>query len=182
MGFFGNIFGNKETLSTENVRKKIANYYVKNLSIIFGEHYEDILNGVDNKKKMIAELFVFRFWTAQFGFRIFSSQPVISEKIIEIIYNEGKLQMESIHKDEEVDIESELNKKYDDLIDSRWQEYDKVITENDSDSLPTMKLCGKLLDFSGGSDAGKLYLMSTDFLSHLNQIKQEAIKIGLLKS
>lgn len=150
----------------------------------YKEHYEEFLEEVENEKKVIAELFVFRAWTTQLGFRLFSSQPEISERIIESIIAQGKqLGKGMLNMMEQVDIENETNLEYMDLIDSRWQAFDKAFIDNKSSELPipTRQICGQLTEFCGIQDPAKFVWICTDFIAHLNQIKESAIENQLLK-
>lgn len=182
MGFFKSLFGNKNEVTLQNFNEKLdlgEHYYLMN----YQEHYVEFLQGVKNKNKVIAELFVLRAWTTQLGFRLFSSKPSISEKIIESIIAQGKqLGIGMLNGLENVDIEQEIGMQYMDLIDSRWQEYDKVFIDNKSSELPipTRQICGKLTDFCEIQDPFKFTWLCTDFISHLNKIKEQAIQSKLL--
>lgn len=182
MGIFDNLFGKKKSLSTENINKKlnIGEYFYL---MSYNNHYSEFLNGIENTNKVISELFVFRAWTTQFGFRLFSSQPEVSEEIIGEVYYQGKLGKELLNQLEQVDIEFETNREYDNLINSRWQEYDSVFikNKNSENPIPTRQICGKLTDFCDLRDPMKLIWISTDFIKQLDSIKHEAIKTGLLK-
>lgn len=182
MGLFHWLFAKNENLKPENINEKInlgQHFYL----MTYRNHYSEFLEGVENKKKVIAELFVFRAWTTQFGFRIFSSQPELSEMIIGQIFNQGKLGKGMLKQLEQVDIEKETNSEYVDLIDSRWQEYDKIFIENKNSEtpIPTRQICGKLTDLCDIQDPMKFMWICTDFIKHLDNIKQESLKTGLLK-
>ena len=166
----------------ENINEEIKlgqHFYLMN----YGQHYADFLEGVNNRKKVIAELFVFRAWTTQLGFRIFSSQPMLSEKIIGEVFNQGKLGKGILNQLEQVNIETETNRKYVDLVDSRWQDYDKVLIANKNSEMlmPARQICGKLTEFCDVHHPIKFYLICKDFIKHLDNIKQEALKSGLLE-
>ncbi|MCB9197413.1 MAG: hypothetical protein H6600_03070 [Flavobacteriales bacterium] len=182
MGLFDKLFGKKQPLTTENINEKlnIGEYFYL---MSYNEHYSEFLSGIDNKNKVIAELFVFRAWTTQFGFRLFSSQPEVSEEIIGQVFNQGKLGKGMLNQLEQVDIEVETNREYVDLMDSRWQDYDSVFIENKNSEtpIPTRQICGKLTDFCDIHDPMKFIWLCTDFIKQLDNIKQEALKTGLLK-
>ncbi len=182
MGLLGKLFGKQDTLTADNINERIKlgqHFYLMNYS----GHYSDFLDGVDNKKKTIAELFVFRAWTTQLGFRLFSSQPTLSEIIIGEVFNQGKLGKGMLSQLEQVDIEIETNEEYGDLVDSRWQAYDKIFIDhkNSETPVPSRQVCGKLTDFCDIKDPVKLMWLCKDFIKHLDTIKQEALKTGLLK-
>lgn len=182
MGLLDKLFGKKQPLTTENINEKlsIGEYFYL---MSYNEHYSEFLNGIENKNKVIAELFVFRAWTTQFGFRLFSSQPEVSEEIIGQVFNQGKLGKGMLNQLEQVDIEVETNREYVDLMDSRWQDYDSIFIENKNSEtpIPTRQICGKLTDFCDIHDPMKFIWLCTDFIKQLDGIKQEALKNGLLK-
>ncbi len=183
MGLFENLFSERNEITLENFNKKLklGEYFYL---MTYQEYYKNFLEGLNNKKKIISELFVFRGWTTQFGFRLFSSKPLISEKIIESIVAQGKqLGIRMLNELEQVDIEKETSMRYIDLIDSRWQEYDNMFIENKSSELPipTRQICGKLEDFCEIKDPAKFVWICNDFILHLNNIKEDAIQTGLLK-
>ena len=182
MGLLGKLLGKQNILMADNINEKInigQHYYL----MTYGDHYTDFLDGVDNKEQAIAELFVFRAWTTQFGFRLFSSQPMLSEQIIGEVFNQGKLGKGMLNQLEQVDIEFETGKEYVDLIDSRWQEYGNVFIDNKNSKtpIPTREICGKLTDLCSIQDPLKFMWICADFIKHLDSIKKEAIKVGLLK-
>lgn len=183
MGFLKKLFRTKSEITIQNFNEKLnlGNYfYLMN----YKEHYEEFLEGLENEERVIAELFVFRAWTTQLGFRFFSSQPEISEKIIESIIAQGKqLGKEMLKMMEQVDIEKETNLEYMDLIDSRWQAFDKAFIDNKSSELPipTRQICGQLTEFCDIHDPTKFVWICTDFIAHLNQIKETAIEEELFK-
>jgi len=87
MDLFKNQFGSK-TNNTPKDSSKIdfsKYFYIMNYS----KHYAEFLEGVPDKSKVISELFLFRAWTTQFGFRMFSPNEEISEKVIYEIVNQS---------------------------------------------------------------------------------------------
>lgn len=103
--------------------------------------------------------------------------------IIGQVLNQGKLGKVMLKNFEKVDIETETNSEYVDLVDGRWQEYDKVfiMNKNPNTPMPTLQICSKLIDFCEIQDPIKLTWICADFIKHLDSIKHEAIEIGLLK-
>ena len=182
MGLFRKLFSKKEEITTNNINEvlNLGEYFY---FMTYEEHYQEFLNGLTNKNKVISELFVFRGWTTQLGFRIFSSKPDISERIIGEIFNQGKLGKKLLAQLEHVDIEKETGEEYIDLVDNRWQIYDAEFINNKTDEnpIPTLQICSKLSDFCNINDPLKLALISIDFFKHLDKIKDDAIKCGLFK-
>lgn len=178
MRVFDKLFKKKKSIDIENL--DVGEYFYL---MSYNENYTEFLSGIENKNKVIAELFVFRAWTTQFGFRIFSSQPEVSEEIIEKVFNQGKLGKGMLSLLEHVDIEIETNREYVDLINNRWQEYDKMFIEhkNSEIPIPTREICSRFLDFCDVHSPIKFIWICTDFMKQLEIIKQKALKIGLLR-
>src|SRR5690606_35367873 len=104
MGLFDKLFGKKQPLTTENINEKLnIGEYCYLMS--YNEHYSEFLSGIDNKNKVIAELFDFRAWTTQVGFRLFSSHAEVSEEIIGQGINHGKIGKGMLNQLGQVDIE-----------------------------------------------------------------------------
>lgn len=182
MGFFDKLFGKKQKLTTKNIDEELdlgQYYFLMN----YNDHYSEFLDEIENKNKVISELYVFRAWTTQFGFRMFSSYPEISEKIIGQIFNQGKLGKGMLKDLEGVDIEFETKLEYAELIDKRWQKYDKkfIKNKNNKTPIPTTEICSKLTTLCDIHDPMKLMWICTDFINHLESIKEESLKVGLMK-
>lgn len=182
MGLFNRLFGKRKLVTTGNINEKlnIGEYFYL---MSYRKQYAEFLSGIENKNKVIAELFVFRAWTTQLGFRLFSLYPEISEEIIGEVFNQGEFGKRMLNELDQVDIEVETNQEYFDLMDSRWQEYDRVFISNRNaeNPIPTRQICGKLTDFCDVRNPVKFFEICTDFITQLNRIKQDALKIGLLK-
>lgn len=148
----------------------------------YKEHYQEFLSGVSNKSKVISELFLFRAWTTQFGFRIFSSHENVSEKIIYEVVNLGNtLGKGTLLILEGIDIEKTLNNEFISLLESRWQEYDKVvICYRNEVAIPTRQIISKVCDQCNIKDPMKFVWLCIDFLSHMEQIKKESLSLGIL--
>lgn len=148
----------------------------------YRKHYSKKLGNHINKK-IISELFLFRAWTSQFGYTIFSSDPKISEKIIYETINTlchfGLGVFEQIHH---FSIEKVFEADFMDLIEERWRSYDLVVSTNPSrDKLPTIEIISQLCKWIDVSDPTVTYELSTDFLSQLDNIKKKAIELGILR-
>lgn len=182
MGFLKKLLGINSGITIQNFNEKLnlgEYFYLMN----YRDHYEKFLEGLENEERVIAELFVFRAWTTQLGFRLFSSNPEISEKIIESIIAQGKQLGIGMLNIMEVDIEKETNLEYMALINSRWQVFDKAFIDNKKSGLPipTRQICGQLTEFCEIQDPTKFVWICTDFIAHLNQIKEAAIETELFK-
>lgn len=169
-------------LSTDNVgdKLKIADFY---FLFKYREHYLDFLVDTNNQDRVISELFVFRAWTTQFGYRLFTSDHEISEKIIDLTFNLGQMGIGMLKLMDSVDLENEFSNDYQTIFDERWQQYDKLFIDyrDTEPPIPTWRICGGLMKFCNISDPIKYTWICEDFLKQLNEIKNEAINKGLFK-
>lgn len=181
----GDYFNAMNRISDENAQKEAERidigkyFYLMN----YGQHYSNFLESSPNKSVAIAELFIFRAWATQLGFRLFSSKPAVSEEIITQVFNQGKLGAAMFSKLENIDIQKILNKDYVTLMDERWQEYDRIFISQKSPEAPisTRQICGRVSDLCGVKDPIKFVWLTTDFVDHLAKIKIEAMQLGIFK-
>ena len=153
--------------------------------IDYKEHYSEILLGLkDNfmSNKRLAELLVFRAWTAQFGYRIFSTDEIISEKLIGETVNSCKyLGLGIFQKIHGFSVEAELDSDFITLIESRWREYDLMVsTMPKIDRIPTSEIISVLTWHLGISDPTITYKLSIDFLAQLDFLKKTALDLRIL--
>jgi hypothetical protein len=148
----------------------------------YRDHYADIL--VEHvTPRRLAELFLFRAWTAQFGYRIFSSNPEASEKLIGETVNASKhLGLGVFQQAHGFSVEAELGSDLLSLIEDRWRDYDVVVsTMPKADRLPTMEIVRVLTNRLDVTDPAVTYKLSMDFLFQLDLIKRTAMEIGVLQ-
>lgn len=130
----------------------------------------------------IAELYLFRGWATQFGYRIFSSDLEISESLIGETVNSTKyIGLDVFNKMHNCCLEQTLGGQYTRLLSSRWRAYDEQIVGNMGDGIPVNLIVNQLLKNIGTSDPILFVRLSNDLLSLLDQIKTRSLKIGLLK-
>jgi hypothetical protein len=102
--------------------------------IDYRSHYGPLPTFFANPALAIAELFLFRAWVTQFGFRIFSSYPQISEDIINrTIMLTSTLGRAMLAQAYGIRFESLFSSDFIELLDSRWNEYDSVIARHQSE-------------------------------------------------
>jgi hypothetical protein len=98
----------------------------------YRSHYKDALEGLGEshmRATVLAELYIFRAWTAQFGYRIFSSNAGLSEKLIGETVNSTKyLGLDLFQEVHGFSIEDALDAEYMSLVEDRWQKYDLVVS------------------------------------------------------
>jgi hypothetical protein len=118
VGFFKSFFGSGSA-SRDNVGKIDLG---KNLYLLdYGQQYIDFLSLAPDRKLAISELYTFRGWTTQWGFRLFSPNQETGEKMIYDVWNLcGTLGRISIEAKYKITIPDSS------IVESRWQEYDEV--------------------------------------------------------
>lgn len=151
----------------------------------YKRHYANVLTGLGKFNigpEVLAELFLFRAWTTQFGYRIYSSDNDVSEKLIGETINStkylGLAMFQEIHG---FSVEDILGADYMSLIDDRWRNYDLIISAHSGEGIPTMALMTDLTGRLGVADPAVTYQLSIDFLGQLDQIKKAAIELGVLR-
>lgn len=151
----------------------------------YKNHYADILTGLDQshiRPEVLAELFLFRAWTTQFGYRIFSTENDTSEKLIgETINSTKQLGLGLFKEVHGFSIEDTLGAEYMTLLEDRWQKYDQVFLKRTSQEIPTIDIIAELMRRLGVMDPTVTQQLSVDFLAQLDQIKQTAIELGVLR-
>ena len=149
--------------------------------INYRDHYADILGEAITSPRL-AELFLFRSWTAQFGYRIFSSDVDVSEKLVGETVNASKYvglgMFQHVHG---FAIETELGSDFISLIEDRWRGYDVVVsTMPKADRLPTMEIITVLTNRLDVADPEVTYRLSVEFLVQMDWIKRTAMELGIL--
>jgi hypothetical protein len=147
----------------------------------YRDHYGRLLgNHISDER--LAELFLFRAWTAQIGYRIFSSNAQASERLIGEVVNASKyfgLKMfTTLHG---FSIEGVLQDDFISVIEYRWRDYDSVVpTMPKADRLPTTEIICELTKRLNIVDPVVTYKLSFDFFVQLEFVKRTAIEIGLV--
>jgi len=178
MSLFKRLFGKAPEINAATAKIGELVYLMN-----YRDHYAEIL-GEHITPHRLAELFLFRSWTTQFGYRIFSSDPGVSEKLIGETVNASKYlglgMFEQVHG---FSIEAELGSDFISLVEDRWQGYDLVVsTMPKLDRLPTMEIVGVLTKRLNVSDPTVTCELSLDFLRQLDFIKRTAMEIGVLST
>jgi hypothetical protein len=111
----------------------------------YRHHYSSILEDKATPARL-AELFLFRAWTAQFGYRIFSADVSASEKLLSETVNAshylGLPVFQQLHG---FSVEEVLGDSFLNLIEDRWHDYDSaVIGARLPGSLPTIAIVSAL--------------------------------------
>jgi len=149
----------------------------------YNDHYSDFLTGLPKREEAIAELFLFRAWTTQFGFRIFSANTEWSEKIISEVVNQSKyLGQALLFEVDRTDVQEDLSGSFMSLLEERWQAYDAKFLEYKEQypPIPTRMICAQVTEYCGIDDPDKFVWLCEDFIRQLDAIKKEALRSGLL--
>lgn len=167
-----------DVVTPENVGEKVRldkYLYLFNYS----EHYEAVLKEAADRNKMICELYLFRGWTTQLGFRLASTNPDISDVIIGETVNLSEFGAGILAKTEKVDIESIYGQRYIDILSARWEHYDDIFIANKDANFAAQALAAALQKFSGSESINNMMVLPVHYLSHLEEIAKEAVSIGL---
>jgi len=175
MGLLKKLFGKPPEINASTAKIDQQVYLMD-----YCAHYADILGDYITPLRL-AELFLFRAWAAQFGYRIFSSNRDASEKLIGETVNASKYlglgMFELVHG---FSVENELQMDFISLIEDRWRDYDVVVsTMPRADRLPTMEIIAVLTNRIDIADPVVTYKLSIDFLVQLDLIKRTAMEIGI---
>jgi hypothetical protein len=176
MGLLRKLFGKPPEINASTAKIDEQVYLMD-----YRAHYADIL-GDHITPLRLAELFLFRAWAAQFGYRIFSSDPDASEKLIRETVNASKYlglgMFEQVHG---FSVENELGTDFISLIEDRWRDYDVVVSAMPrADRFPTMEIIAVLTKRIDIADPEVTYKLSMDVLVQLDLIKRTAMEIGIL--
>jgi hypothetical protein len=148
----------------------------------YRDHYAEIL-GDQCTTARLAELFLFRAWTAQLGYRLFSTDPRASERLIAETVNATKYLglgvFETVHG---FSIESTLGSDFISLIEDRWRNYDDVLIESQKiKPFPTVNIIAALSRRLDLIDPCATYSLSIHFLAQMELVKRTAIELGILR-
>ena len=176
MGFLQRLFKPRTPINAATAKIDEQVYLLN-----YRDHYAPIL-GKSVTPACLAELYLFRAWTAQFGYRIFSSSPAASEKLIGETVNSCKyLGLGVFREIHGFSIEETLGQAFIDLIEDRWLSYDLCVTEaSGAEKVPTLELIAVLTDRLNVADPTVTYKLSFDFGAQLEAIKATAIELGVL--
>ena len=176
MGFLKRLFGTRPEINAATAKIDEQVYLLN-----YREHYTPIL-GDNATPPRLAELFLFRAWTAQFGYRIFSTNHASSEKLIGETLNSCKyLGLAFFREVHGFSIEETLGKDFLDLIEERWRDYDICVTAaSDRAKLPTIEIISALTGRLGLADPTVTYQLSMEFIAQLDLVKRTARRIGIL--
>ena len=177
MGFFKRLFGKSPDINAASARIDEQVYLLN-----YRDHYADILHEYSTERRL-AELFLFRAWTAQFGYRVFSSNREASERLIGETVNAAKyLGLGMFQQVHGFSVEEELGAEFISLIEDRWRDYDVVVSTvpPGANRLPTMEIVGVLTHRLDIADPTVTYALSIDFLLQLDLVKRTALETGIL--
>ncbi|PYI92408.1 MAG: hypothetical protein DME97_08740 [Verrucomicrobia bacterium] len=104
----------------------------------YKESYPSLLNSTDSSNRSrIAELYLFRAWVTNLGFRVFTSRKEVAERVTyELVNLSNTLGRAVLASEYGVEFDKISNVDYMTLLDSRWQHYDSVLLANQTDESP----------------------------------------------
>jgi len=183
MSFFKRLFKRAPEINSATAKIGEQVYLIR-----YRDHYARVFQGLAEcaerlTPRRLAELFLFRAWTTQFGYRIFSSDAGASEKLIGETVNAtmylGLGCFELVHG---FSVEEELGSDFLALIEDRWWKYDEAVIANreSARSIPTVAIVSALADQLDLHDRFVELRLTVDFLDQLDLVKRTAIEIGVL--
>ena len=151
----------------------------------YRRHYDPIFRSLEEPllNSVLAELFLFRAWTTQYAYRMFSDASAHDDLITETVSSCSHLGTGIFEKTLGFSIEAELGKEFIELVEDRWSQYDDIVVNNkDSETaIPAGQLCGKLFSLAGVADLEAYAQLCTDFLSQVQGIRDNCLANDLFK-
>lgn len=140
----------------------------------YEDRYAEVLPLAPDRKVAISELYLFRGWTTLWAFRLLSPNREIGEKITYQAWNEsgtlGRIVMEAKYN---------ITIPDSSVVESRWQAYDEVYLRDRTPEkpIPDLALGSKAAWFCRIHDPTGIILLTTQFLAHFVEIKEETIRL-----
>lgn len=186
MSLFKKIFGQNQTAPPIiSPKPTAADSLVGEFTYLvnYRDQYASIL-GSNITNHALAELYLFRGWTTQLGYRLYSTKPADSETLLNEVVNSTKsIGQQIFSRKHGFSIEETLGSDYISLVNSRWQAYDITFIGNKIGSdIPTPQIIGRLLKFININDPVVSMMLEASFLSQMMSLKSKAIQIGLMPS
>ena len=181
MGFLSSLLGLSSSPSPDVEREIDLGHYIYLFD--YTTHYRDFLALTANPTLAIAELFLFRGWVTQLGFRIASSHPEISERILGQTVNLtdtwGRVSLVAKHG---VRFERLFPSDFMDILESRWQQYDSIFIQRRTEQnfVASFQICSAVASHCGVNDPLISMMLEPHYLSQLMEIKEDAIKRRIL--
>jgi len=152
----------------------------------YREHYKPILNDIADGRKAICELYLFRVWTTQFGFRLCcADKGKIAERLV---FNTVNLCVSSLavglfNLYNQVDVCRDIGGDLKEILVKRFEEYDQVFFKYRAENnLLPVQVCSLVMDnLKISSDANKVNFLCADFQAHMGKIAEEANDLGIIK-
>ena len=165
MGFFSSLLGRRGPSPNVAMEISLDDYLYL---FDYGMHYLGFLSGMSARARTIAELFLFRGWATQFGFRMFSTHPELSVSIMHETVNllANTLVRAMLAAEYNVKFEQLYADDFTSLLHSRWQHYDGIFRESrtEKDRLAAFRICAASTEHCSARDPVKAMLLTADYL------------------
>lgn len=145
----------------------------------YKESYPSLLSSTaSSNRSRIAELYLFRAWVTNLGFRVFTSRKEVADRVTyELVNLSNTLGRAVLAMEYGVEFDKISNVDYIILLDSRWQHYDSVLLANQTDESPfaDSAIAGAVLQLcrSVGDPISQMSVAS-GYLIQLAQIREVA--------
>ena len=182
MGLLASLFGLAPVPSPDIASKLDLGCHF--CSFDYRKNYSSLLTEAYNPALVISELFMFRSWVTQLGFRIFCSYPEITDrilyKVIEISIINGPGSLLLMH---DVQIDRCIAGDYATVLQVRWHRYEDVFRGRQSreDQLASFPVCASVIAACGPPDPLHTMTLAASYLMQINAVKEMAISNRLLK-
>lgn len=159
---------------------EIAQFFV---FMNYSDHYFDFLVGNLDYRRAIAELFLFRAWTTQFGFRIFTSDGELSERIAAEVVNQSKyLGKDLLRTVDGGNVGEGPSASFMSLLEERWQAYDRSFLQYRAADprVPARMICSQVTEYCGVRDPARFAWLCEDFTRQLEAVRNEVLRRPVL--
>lgn len=181
MNLFNKLFGSSNASKPANTRQVSTGIDEFVYLLDYRAHYGQVL-GQHMSDKALAELYLFRGWTTQFGFRIFSAKPEVSEQLItQTVTYTMHVGQKLFYEKHNINIEECLGNSYMNLLDSRWQSYDLIFVNNkNGDNFAAPQITWQLMKHLNINDVIVSMMLEGMFSIHLLAVKERAKILKLI--
>ena len=180
MSFLASFFGPRKP-SAATVKEIPLDDFIYRVD--FDDHYKHILSGCSDRPKVLTELLLYRAWTTQLGFRIFSAYPAISEQILrEVVGLTNTLGRAMLELGYKVTLDRLFDVDFPTLVETRWRQYDLALQANSTEAEPLApnRVCAVLTDRYFAGDPLKNEILSLDYVFLMGKVQVEARKHRIL--
>lgn len=138
----------------------------------YENHYDVFLKGVLNKSRILCELFLFRAWVTQLGFRLANPKREFSDGVIYEVVNLCSTLGRGLVLDfKGIKIEEIFDNNFISILNERWQDYDDVFLKHQGNPEESFWAISKrVCELCAISEPEKQKWLCEDFTLQLREI------------